>query len=142
MCLGIVLIPRRRWHIRVNRTIGDDNDLDGISNCTTIFGSLHLQIQADNTTEPTLQLSELLTTVTGGLLCSGMAVNYSPNAIEALGLNRIASDQSGSSIQSTGLVISDYQNLTTLNSPVSLTLGRILLSPETQTVPPKVSNHL
>ena len=142
MCLGIVLIPRRLWHIRVNRTIGDDNDLDGISNCTTIFGSLHLQIQGDNTTEPTLQLSELLTTVTGGLLCSGMAVNYSPNAIEALGLNRIASDQSGSSIQSTGLVISDYQNLTTLNSPVSLTLGRILLSPETQTVPPKVSNHL
>ena len=123
MCLGIVLIPRRLWHIRVNRTIGDDNDLDGISNCTTIFGSLHLQIQGDNTTEPTLQLSELLTTVTGGLLCSGMAVNYSPNAIEALGLNRIASDQSDSSNQNTGLVISDYQNLTTLKFPSLTYIG-------------------
>ena len=96
------------------------NDLDSISNCSTISGSLYINAQGDI---DTLTLPPSLHTVTGGLFCSGASLTYLTDTIVALGLGTIASDKSDNSLKDVGLVISDYLHLTTLNFPNLTTIG-------------------
>ena len=79
-----------------------------------IEGSLYVHAWGDI---PTLEFSSQLTTVTGGLFCSGDGDNYTTSTIAASGLRSIFSNESSPVFLSIGLVISDYQNLSTLSFP-------------------------
>jgi hypothetical protein len=101
-------------------SVTSSDDLDSIGNCSTISGSLFLAGWEDL---DTITLPPSLQAVTGGLFCSGASLNYTPDTIEATGLISVASNRSDPSIGGIGLVISDYQNLTTLNFPSLTSVG-------------------
>ena len=96
------------------------NDLSAIQNCTTINGSLYVHAPWSS---DTLSLPASLQTVTGGLFCSGSKINGSMAIIEGLGLTAVATDENEFSTIGTGLVISDYPNLTTLTFPSLKIIG-------------------
>jgi len=92
----------------------ETTDLSAIQNCTTIQGSVYVHAPWSNNT---LSLPASLQTVTGGLFCTGLGVNGFMAVIEGLGLKAVATDENETATVGTGLVISDYANLTALNFP-------------------------
>jgi Receptor L domain len=92
--------------------ISDGDDVDDLANCSVVQGSLYIHASGNYTT---LDFPSGITTVTGGLFCSGDGADIVTVSITADGLRSIFSNQSAAEFRSIGLVISDYKNLNSLS---------------------------
>jgi len=98
----------------------DEGGLNTINDCSTVSGSIFIHSTSDIddlTLPPTLQH------LTGGCLCTGGNGAYEVDSISANGLQTVATDKSDNSTDGIGLVISDYQTLTSLSFPNLTTIG-------------------
>jgi hypothetical protein len=100
-------------------TIASVDNLTDIDNCNTILGSLYIHAKGAT---GTLTLPSSLQTITGGLFCNGTGADYPTEQIQAMGLTSVLSNDT-SAISSSGLVFSDYSDLTNLLFPNLTTIG-------------------
>jgi hypothetical protein len=64
-----------------------------------------------------------MSSVSGGLFCSGSALNYSTSAISALGLTAVSLNSQDAAGNVVDFVIADYDNLTSLSFPKLAEIG-------------------
>lgn len=98
--------------------------LDTIDNCSTISGSIYIHATGDI---DQIVLPPSLKVLTGSCLCNGGADTDSVDAISAQGLTSVATDPSDQGAKSVGLVVTNYNNLKTVNFPNVTTIGSNLV---------------